>query len=532
MKNLSLNLYLVRGQCLLTLLFYPLLLTFKFGIMPKNLFTSVKLVRPRSSKFDLSHTHTTTCNMGTLIPIFNRACIPGDRWKCGQNALLRLAPLVGPMYHLVHMFFHSFFVPYRILWPHFEDAITNTEVGGTVPPLPYIDINGKTEKIIQYMGIAGPEISATASPRLVSPFMLAAYQKIWMDYYRDENLQSKFTIELTDGDNSGNIANLLGLRKRNWEKDYFTSALATPQKGDAIDLPIGNLSADVPVKIDSAGFANTTVTGAPANFVIQADAKVGAFGDDVFAQTSGLALDPVTIRDLRRAMALQRFLERQNVGGTRYNEQVWAQFGIDTGDARLNRPEYIGGSKTSIKISEVLQTSESGATPQGNMAGHGIAVANGGYSDYFVKEHGCIITMMSVMPKTGYFRGMDREQLKVNDMFDFFWPELEHIGEQEIFNRELNANHATPNGTFGYTPRFAEYKHAMNRISGDMMSSLLSWNMARDIGTAAALNSSFVTADPTLRVFAVTDPAVDHCWVQILNDVKVRRMMSMYSTPV
>lgn len=501
--------------------------------MGKNLFNSVKLVRPRSSKFDLTHTHSTSCNMGKLIPVLNRACIPGDRWQCGQQALVRLAPLVGPMYHLVNVFFHSFFVPYRILWPNWEKAITNTKVGASVPALPYIDINGKTEKMIQYMGIAGPDITTTVAPVIVSPFMLAAYQRIWMDFYRDQNLQAEFAIELADGDNSGIIANLLGIRSRNWEHDYFTSALPTAQKGDAIDLPLGVLNEDAPVRHRNPPAAgNITVTGAPANIVVQEGTPAGGFSDEIFAETAGMSLDPVTIRDLRRAMALQRFLERQNVGGTRYSEQIWSQFGVDAGDARLNRPEYIGGTKTSIQISEVLQTSESGITPQANMAGHGMAAVKGGSSDYFVREHGCIITMLSIMPKTGYFRGMDREQLKVNDMFDFFWPELEHIGEQEIFNRELNVKHGSPAGTFGYTPRFAEYKHACNRISGDMMASLLSWNMARDVPVTAALNSSFVTADPTLRVFADTNPNIDHCWLQILNVVKCRRMMSLYSTPV
>lgn len=508
--------------------------------MQKNLLNTVKLVRPPSSVFNMRHDHLLSCNMGELIPVMNEECQPGDRWRLNQEALVRLAPLVAPMFALCHIFFHCFFVPYRLLWANFENFITGTKVGGLDPVPPFITLDDASYTALDdYLGLPDPD----GASQIVSALQHAAYQKIYADYYYPRSYSiGPLDIDLTDGDNDAQAALLRPLRQRGWGQDYFTSLLPSAQSGLSVDLPIGEvlLTSDLggSGKIRDAathGLSGPTTDGlavAAAGGVMLDDSVAAGGVAGVYDPDGTLEVEATTIRDLRRAFKLQEFAERSIVGGTRYTEQNWSMFGVKSSDARLQRPEYVTGSKSPIRISEVLQTSQTGdESPQGNQAGHGIGVADGYGGSYYCEEHGVMVCIMSVMPDTGYFQGIPKKFLRLADRFQYPWPQFEHIGEQEILNKEIKINHATPEGVFGYGPRYMEYKVPFNRVSGDFRTTLKHWHMYREFGSDPALNQAFINSDPTRRVFAVTDEEVDTLYCHVRNNVQIRRLMSKYSTP-
>lgn len=505
----------------------------------KNLLNSVKLVRPNSSVFDLSHSKAFTANMGWLYPIMNVDCVPGDRWKISHEALVRLLPMVAPAMQRMNIRFESFFVPYRLLWENWQNFIEGVKVGSPAidPAVPFFNL--KTEGVYtvgglsDHLGLPYPADNDTH----VSAFMHAAYQFIWNEYYRDQNLQAPIDFELTDGDNTARAA-FFDLQKRCWGADVFTKALPFAQRGDAVELPLGQFQ-DTPIKASdesltgpfASWLANDDGTPIP-NMIVPVDHPNPATGlGMLYSDNSNLIAAATTIREFRRAEKLQEFMERSALGGNRYKEMIYVMFGESAGDARLQRPEYIYGSSSPISIGEVLQTSESNTTPQGNMAGHGLGIVNGHNGFYKVREHGCIMCIASIIPTTGYFQGVPKNFLKVDDRYQYFWPQFEHIGEQEIFNKEVVASHNTPNGVFGYTPRYVEYKTATNKVAGHMKDSLMFWTQVRDLPNDVALNDTFVASDPSNRIFAVTDPDVDHLIIHVVNKVTARRLMSKYSTP-
>jgi hypothetical protein len=237
---------------------------------------------------------------------------------------------------------------------------------------------------------------------------------------------------------------------------------------------------------------------------------------------------------------LQQWLERNARGGTRYIENILAHFGVRSSDKRLQRPEYICGTKQPIIISEVLNMTGSfngpdpTSPPQGNMAGHGISVAGDSLSKYFVEEHGYIMGIMSIMPKPAYQQGINRQWLKL-DPLDYYWPSFANIGEQEVMNQELFAYGADPTGTFGYVPRYAEYKYQANRVAGDFRDSLDYWHLGRKFATQPNLSQEFIEcdyADFNTRIFAVGSDDVDQFYCQVLNKVLARRPMPVYGTPI
>lgn len=247
-----------------------------------------------------------------------------------------------------------------------------------------------------------------------------------------------------------------------------------------------------------------------------------------------LQVEATSINDLRRAEKLQQWLELAARAGSRYKENILGFFGVKSSDKRLQRAEYITGTSSPVIISEVLNTTGTPDAPQGEMAGHGVSVTSGQYGNYFCEEHGYIVGIMSVLPKTGYFQGIPKHFLKgvaQNDPFQFFWPQFAHIGEQEVLNREVYAYTAQGGGTFGYVPRYAEYKFANNRVAGDFKSSLLFWHLAREFSGNQSLNQAFIESNPTFRTFAVTDPNEDHIYAHVLHKVRASRLMPKFGTP-
>lgn len=530
----------------------------------KNAMNSVMQAAPGFNKFNLTHDVKLSCNMGWLVPCLVVPCAPGDRWRIGCEMLARLQALLSPVMHRIDMRVEYFFSPDRLVWENQEVWITN---GGSdvtqvdpLPARPFINFTGNGDPgvgarwaswpLMDYMGLPNP----TQCPNpdefekiQVLPF--AHYQKIWADYYRDENLQALEGAQpwlLQDGDNLVNAAALLTMRKRAWEADYFTKALPFAQKGEPVDLPLTGFNDVLVFRNETTGqppFTNIAVDPATPELEVATLLGVGTpVADTLYAQTSELNnMSAATINDLRLAFRLQEWLEKNARGGTRYSELIRAHFNVRPQDARLQRPEYIVGVKNPIQISEVLNTTGTEENPQGTMAGHGISYSQGNYGKYFCQEHGYIIGILSIMPKPAYQQGIEADWLKYTDPTELLWPTFGHLGEQAIQNRELMAFRGDDpitgsQGTFGYKPVYMEYKYMPNRVAGQFRTSLDFWHMGRifDPSDPPNLNAAFVEADPTTRIYAVEgtpENPIDHVLCQILHKLTVIRALPFYGTP-
>ena len=487
-------------------------------------FQNVAGVRPGMSVFDLSYTKLFTCDMGQLIPVMCDEVVPGDIFKIGNQSVIRMQPLVAPVLHEINAYVHYFFVPYRILWDQWEDFITGGKDGQDVSTLPlWIPaVTPTVGSLWDYFGFNLETPTNTSAPLW---FPLRAYNLVWDEYYRDENLQTE----------RGWFATTVAIR--NWEKDYFTSSLPWQQRGTAPALPISGTTHAV---FSPASFSSSTSTyavqlsGSPGNHAFFTGNSFAAANAKAALDSNTVDLSSATtfnVADLRLAFQIQKWMERNARAGARYTESLQAHFGVSPRDERLQRPEYIGGSKSPVIISEVLQTSSTDATsPQGNMSGHGVSASATFCGKYRATEHGCIIGIMSIMPRTMYQQGHDRQWLR-RSRYDFYFPEFANLSEQAILNCEIyaGADEATNKTIFGYQGRYDEMRTKRNMVCGQMRQTFDYWHLGRIFAAQPALNSSFVACVPDKRIFAApTEPGFI---VQFANLIKAWRPIPIQSNP-
>lgn len=498
-------------------------------------FAQVQVRTPDSNTFDLSHDHKFTTKMGQLTPVLLQECVPGDVFNINTETLIRFAPLVAPVMHKIQAFTHYFFVPNRILWANWEDFIS-PDLSKEVPPAwPHFKSAGTSSfavgSLADYLGVPTGIPLNVLPPISFIPF--AGYQCIFNEYYRDQNLEPEVNYKLANGNNSP--GGFTDIRTRAWRHDYFTSALPFAQKGPAVDLPLYG-SAEIYRQTDGAvqnpPFSELTWQSA-TDGQVQALIKDGD-GTNNFALYADLGnASSATINDLRVALRLQEFFEKAARGGSRYIEQIRMHWATIVPDYRLNRPEFIGGTQNPVIISEVLQTSESAETPQATMAGHAISATSGKKLRYRCQEHGYIIGIQSVMPMTAYQQGLPRHFSR-QSWEDYAWPTFAHLGEQEIKNKELYipaVDDLKNEETFGYIPRYSEYRYTPSHVSGEFKSTMAFWHLGRIFTNRPLLNSTFIKCNPRTDIFAVTDPNNQNLWCHAHNKVFVRRKLPKYGTP-
>ena len=544
--------------------------------MKNTLFKNVPIPTPSKSSFDLSHEVKLTGKIGRLIPIYWQDCVPGDSFRIKNEVLVKFAPILAPILHRVDVFTHSFFVPYRLLMNDtqgsaagWEGFITGDPEGNYVTEeLPYITISNANKAYFvpgtlnDYLGLPVIENTTTVTQDIdINCLPHYAYHFIYNEYYRDQNLISKVTsastgaggdIHLIGGDQNGKIMDICSLRVRAYEKDYFKGALPTAYftAGGDVELDLdwsGGLGA---TRVHNANTGAALVVGSPTSIDVDANGRMEVAGQDVFLTSSSSTVDyPVAtleILELRRAQALTRFLEAENRGGHRYKEMLLGVWGVNSQDARLDRPEYIGGGRQAVQVSTVLNQSSTldptagvndGAggvpvtiDPQSLETGRALSVGQNNRAQVNVKEHGIIMTIMSVLPRTAYGGARIEKFWRKADRTDFFVPQLQGIGDQEILQSEIgyDATGTDADNVFGYAPRWSEYKFKDSTVHGEFLTTLDYWHMAEIGDTSGAgpdLNQAFIecnnTDDNNERIFAVTGGQTLYC--QIYNEVKAIR---------
>ena len=516
-------------------------------------FQQVGALYPKRSAFDLSYSKLFDCDMGQLIPVMCDEVVPGDHFTISNEIVLRMQPMLAPILSEINITTHYFFVPYRILWDNFEDFITGGVDGnfeGSPPTL--LDFMEKfpSEKgsILDYFGFPiGANITMTPD-NAPSSFPVSAYNKIYNEFYRDQNL-----IEEIDEQNTEVLY-------RAWDKDYFTSALPWVQRGTVPALPVntfidGSFVTNINTSVSaSTGIgANGTFTLGGKNFRTQSgawgtttsgDAQNVQYSGGLYASTSVNAQSTANtdaelvalstafnVADLRLAFQISRWQERNARAGSRYTEFLHAHFGVFPRDDRLQRPEYIGGSKSPVIISEVLQTSSTDETsPQGNMAGHGISVDRMFVGKYFVKEFGLIMGLMSITPKPSYNpQGVHRQWLR-RTRFDYYFREFANLSEQAITNAEIYVQgNEQDRKVFGFQGRFDELRVKNNMVANNMRDIFDYWHPSRKFDDQPLLNQSFIECKPSKRIFAVqNEPGLI---IHYANKIKAIRPMPVIGEP-
>lgn len=506
----------------------------------------------KRSKFSLSNYKLLSMKMGFVVPVNLTEVLPGDSIQQSTGVFMRLAPMLAPVMHPVHMSVQSFYVPARLLWDDFEDFITGGPDGADVSVPPTVTVTPTQGSLADYMGIPlGHAVTVSAMP-------FRAYNLIWNEYFRDQDLQQPLAISYEAGADTTTVTNL---QRPAWQKDYFTTARPWPQKGPSVSVPVDMSAAGTPSLSFTGSLANGAVSGNP-NFGPNMNAdtnmspgvrisggKLQMYGTSSYqtvSSLSGLAvanptvngtirytpgqsgIGSVDVNAMREAFALQRFQEKRALFGSRYEDYL-RYLGVRPQDARLQLPEYLGGSSQTIQFSEVLQT---GGDAVGQLYGHGISALRSRRIRRFIPEHGYVMSLLYVRPIPVYAQGIER--LWHRETKDDYWQrEFEHIGQQEVLNQEVYADGTEADkGTFGYQNRYDEYRRGVNTIAGEFRTTQDYWHMARIFANRPALNADFITSNPTDRIFQATEQQSDQLYCMVQNNIVARRLVSKNGNPI
>lgn len=514
-----------------------------------SIFNKVQAPSLQKYKYNLSHEFKLSTNFSYLTPIGMKEVLPGDTFKMNTELFLRMAPLVHPILQRINVDIHHFFVPYRLIWSGWEDFITgkvdnhmNLKVN-KVPTITFGQLNAndailKPNSLPHYFGVPLCRHQGLTNSESVevSQLPFRAYLQIYNDYYRDSIKQEevyfdKDTIDLdysSSTSSNSDIARMLSMRLRAYSQDYFTTAQPNPQYGNPAVLPTPTIDAygfySTPESTDGAMQADSGELYPSASL----DTSMVLFNQSGNYETVKQAnvqdvveTEPFTINKLRELFGLQKLFDTSNKFGERYIEQVFGHFGVKSSDARLQRAQYLGGGRIPIQINQVSQLSESTEdSPLGYQAGQGFAAGSNNYFDETFEEHGIIISILSILPEANYTSGIDKFMLK-KDRFDFAFPELSMLGEQEVSKKEWNIE-LNENEAFGYQERYAEYKTAYNRCAGDFLTSLINFYVQTNQEQTEDVRDATFVADPRdlQNIFAITDGEVDKFYIQCYHQIE------------
>lgn len=512
----------------------------------KHDFGTVAKAEIERSTFNRSHGHKTTFDAGYLVPVYVDEVLPGDTFNMNMAGFGRLATPIFPILDNIYLETFFFFVPNRLVWDNFQKFMgEQTDPGDSIDfliPTLAVPAGGYGEGTLQdYMGL--PTKEDIEEPNALHS---RAYNLIWNEFFRDENLTDSRPVDRDDGpDTIGDYT----LKRRSKQGDYFTRCLPFAQKGDAVSLPLGTSA-----PVTGLGMVSQTFTGGPTNayetdgtgavsyanernsaseaYLVEQDPNNLGFPNIRVDLTSATAS---TINDIRNAFQVQKLLERDARGGTRYTEIIKSHFGVTSPDSRLQRPEYLGGGSQRIQINTVPQTSSTDATtPQGNTAAFGeVSFNKHGFNKSFT-EHGVIIGLANVRADLTYQQGLDKMWTR-QDRLDFYFPALAHLGEQAVLSKEIYANgNAADQDVFGYQERYAEYRQKFSQITGlfrsNATASLDAWHLSQEFSSRPQLNNAFIKDDPPIDRVVAT-PAEPHLILDLYFDLKCARPIPVYGTP-
>lgn len=487
--------------------------------------------------------------MGVITPIYLTDCLPGDIFKIGNELLIRYFPLATPVMHEIEAEILWFFLEDRIVYPEFEDFIAGRPSGG----LATCDASNRVNaSLMDYLGI--PSITADSSQK-VNAVPLAMYYKIYDDWFRNANFQDEKFEGLIPGENAWLTAlskSATGMLYRNWQKDQFTSALDSPQIGGDVLLPLlNNGSADVIRKGSTENTNPNIVRRASDDAALAGNINSGAAGilkadtTDIYIDPNGrweveINADAVAIRELRRAEAIQTWLERGMRGGYhRHTEYLQAYWNIKSKDSRLDRSEFIGSFKQPVRFSEIRSTGETIdsnddiTSPIGVLAGHGISIGGGAGLSFRCPDHGWLMAVLTVRPKTAYYQGIER-MFQRETRYDYYFDDLARIGEAPVKRKEVFAggNTTENNSTFGYMPQYYEYMYKKDIITAQMQGSTLNkWHLARVFDNTVQLNDDFLKCVPSKRIFADTSGTTHDLLIMAVNHITAARQVAKLATP-